>query len=212
VPLQNRVSPFATIEVYPARGLFMGNRGGRIHNADKKLQNRRWASRAWIYCVLQFKNRHRQVMLPNHYTELFFLDEVTALAAGHRPCFECQRARALELFAHHAEINGLKQRISAPAFDEIVHAARLNGREKRTSVLEISTLADGAMIAQDNIAWALRGGDLLAWSYSGYTSRKQRPATGRVEVLTPEPFLDILTAGYQPAFHPSADNVSAHIT
>ncbi|MEO1001299.1 MAG: hypothetical protein AAFW69_11970, partial [Pseudomonadota bacterium] len=94
MPLQNRVTPFGEIEADPARGLWLGNRGGRFHRDDRTLGRRRHASRAWIYCVLNFKGRRRAVMGPG-YTELFFLDEPTALAAGHRPCFECQRARAI---------------------------------------------------------------------------------------------------------------------
>jgi len=212
VPLQNRVNPFGDIAADPARGMFMGNRGGRIHNADKRLQNRRWASRAWICCVLEFKNWHREVMQPNSYTELFFLDEATALAAGHRPCFECQRARALEFFACHAKANELPERIFAPEFDVLAQAARLNGRAKRTCRHEIATLSDGVMITQNHAAWAVRGADLLAWSYGGYIEKKPRPASGEVEVLTPAPFLDILATGYTPVFHPSADNPSAHST
>jgi len=90
MPLQNRVSPFGELITTSARGLFMGNRGGRFHTADRTLTSRRWASRQWICCRLQFKQRHRKVW-GDSYTELFFLDEVTALAAGHRPCFECRR-------------------------------------------------------------------------------------------------------------------------
>ena len=91
MPLQNRVTPEGEIIATPARGLMMGNRGGRLHRPDKTLTARRWTSRAWIACRLEFNNRHRRVMSPNSYTELFFLDEATALAAGHRPCFECRR-------------------------------------------------------------------------------------------------------------------------
>ena len=97
MPLQNRVDPFGELFAAPARGLFMGNRGGRIHTDDRKLTKRRWASRQWICCVLDFKSRQRDVW-GRYYTELFFLDEVTALAAGHRPCFECRRKDA-EAFA-----------------------------------------------------------------------------------------------------------------
>ena len=97
MPLQNRVDPFGELFATPSRGLFMGNRGGRIHTDDRKLTKRRWASRQWICCVLDFKSRQRDVW-GRYYTELFFLDEVTALAAGHRPCFECRRKDA-EAFA-----------------------------------------------------------------------------------------------------------------
>ncbi len=93
MPLQNRVTPFGELAVTPARGTLMGNRGGRIHSDSRTLGRRRWASRQWICCVLKFKNRQRDVW-GRYYTELFFLDEVTAFAAGHRPCFECRRKDA----------------------------------------------------------------------------------------------------------------------
>ena len=98
MPLQNRVTPEGEIIATPHRGLLMGNRGGAFHLPDQTLGPRRWATRQWIACVLEFKGRHREVMRPNRYTELFFLDEATALAAGHRPCFECRRSDA-ERFA-----------------------------------------------------------------------------------------------------------------
>ena len=93
--LQNRVDPFGELIATPARGMFFGNRGGRFHRDDRTLGRRRWASRQWICCVLQFKNRRHDVW-GQGFTDLFFLDEVTALAAGHRPCFECRRADAKE--------------------------------------------------------------------------------------------------------------------
>src|SRR5690242_19291681 len=102
MPLQNRVTPFGDLITTPARGLFMGNRGGRFHRDDRTLSGRRWTSRQWICCRLAFNDRRRQVWRTG-YTELFFLDEVTALAAGHRPCFECRRADARAFAAAFAE-------------------------------------------------------------------------------------------------------------
>src|ERR1700704_2620230 len=130
MPLQNRVDPFGELFATPARGTMFGNRGGRIHTDNQTLTQRRWASRQWIYCVLSFKNRQRDVW-GRYYTELFFLDEVTALAAGHRPCFECRRADA-KLFAQKwAEAKGGD--ISyAPEMDVVLQAERLDGRAKRT--------------------------------------------------------------------------------
>ena len=95
MPLQNRVTPTGEIIATTARGTMMGNRGGAFHTAAQTLTHRRWKTKAWICCVIEFKGRHRVVMSPNRYTELFFLDEATALAAGHRPCFECRRADAV---------------------------------------------------------------------------------------------------------------------
>ncbi len=127
MPLQNRVDPFGELFATPARGTLLGNRGGKIHTDDRKLNRRRWASRQWICCVLDFKNRQRDVW-GRYYTELFFLDEVTAFAAGHRPCFECRRKDA-ERFA--ALFSGKAERASAPAMDKILHAERLDGKTKR---------------------------------------------------------------------------------
>src|SRR3569833_1900046 len=124
MPLQNRVTPFADLIADAARGTMFGNRGGKFHRDDRTLGRRRWASRQWICCVLDFKGRQRDVW-GRYYTELFFLDEVTALAAGHRPCFECRRMDA-ERFARL-----FPRAHRAPAMDDILHAERLDGRTKR---------------------------------------------------------------------------------
>src|SRR6185295_16764435 len=118
MPLQNRVSPFGELVVSHARGTLMGNRGGRLHDDKRRLTRRRWVSRQWICCVLEFKGRRRNVW-GRYYTELFFLDEVTALAAGHRPCFECRRKDA-ERFA--LLFSGKKQRATAVSMDKILQA------------------------------------------------------------------------------------------
>src|SRR5262247_915259 len=140
MPLPNRVSPFGELFAAPGRGTLMGNRGGRLHDAQRKLTSRRWVTRAWICCRLEFKDRHRNVW-GDSYTELFFLDEVTAFAAGHRPCFECRRKDA-EAFADAFPKGPLR----APAMDVVLHAERLDGRGKRTHRRRIETLPDGAMI------------------------------------------------------------------
>ena len=157
----------------------MGNRGGRLHTDDKKLTGRRWASRQWICCVLDFKNRHRTVF-GDGYTELFFLDEVTAFAAGHRPCFECRRKDA-EQFA--AMFSAKNERARAPAMDAVLHAERLDGKAKRLHRRKIDTLPDGAMIALGGDAFALRGDRLLRWTPSGYDETHRRPRAGDVDVL-----------------------------
>ena len=143
MPLQNRVTPFGELIATAARGTLFGNRGGKFHTDDKKLTSRRWASRQWICCVLDFKGRQRDVW-GRYYTELFFLDEVTAFAAGHRPCFECRRKDA-ERFA--ALFAGKGRRASAPAMDNVLHAERLDSKTKRTHAQALDTLPDGAMIA-----------------------------------------------------------------
>src|SRR5262245_19288963 len=164
MPLPSRVSPFGELFATSARGTLMGNRGGRLHDAQRKLTTRRWATRAWICCRLEFNNRHRNVW-GNSYTELFFLDEVTALAAGHRPCFECRRYdsdRCAMVFA------GKKKRATAATMDLILHAERLDGKTKRTHRRKLDTLPDGAVIVHDGEACAIHSKRLLYWTPSGY--------------------------------------------
>jgi hypothetical protein len=200
MPLQNRVDPFGDLFATPARGTLMGNRGGRFHTDDKTLTTRRWASRQWICCVLDFKNRQRNVW-GRYYTELFFLDEVTAFAAGHRPCFECRRSAA-EQFARL--FAGKGPRASAPAMDVVLHRERLNGRAKRLYRAGIDKLPDAAMIAIDGEAFALRGDTMLPWRAEGYGKPSPRPRGIAVDVLTPPSIVAVLKRGYAPRWHPSA--------
>jgi hypothetical protein len=201
MPLQNRVDPFGNLFATSARGTLFGNRGGKFHTDDQKLTSRRWASRQWICCVLDFKGRRRDVW-GRYYTELFFLDEVTAFAAGHRPCFECRRQDA-ERFA--ALFASKSQRASAPAMDEVLHTERLDGNGKRTHRRKLDTLPDAAMIALDGEAFAVRGKNLLRWTPSGYRGTRARPRGISVDVLTPPAMLKVLGRGYAPRWHPSAD-------
>src|SRR5471032_3389820 len=143
-PLQNRVDPFGELFATPARGLFMGNRGGRIHTDSRTLTKRRWASRQWICCVLDFKGRQRDVW-GRYYTELFFLDEVTALAAGHRPCFECRRKDAEAFAEAWRQAFKLLKRPRADEMDLVLQAERLDGRAKRLHRGNIDGLPDGAV-------------------------------------------------------------------
>jgi len=200
MPLQNRVSPFGELIATSARGTLMGNRGGKFHADDRKLTSRRWASRQWICCVLDFKGRQRDVW-GRYYTELFFLDEVTAFAAGHRPCFECRRKDA-ERFA--TMFSGKKKRASAGEMDDALHSERLSAKQKRTHRRKLDTLPDGAMVALDGEAFAVRGQHLLRWTPSGYTGKRARPRAIDVDVLTPPSMLTVLSRGYAPLWHPSA--------
>ena len=200
MPLPDRVSPFGELFATPARGTLMGNRGGRIHTDDRKLTSRRWASRQWICCVLDFKGRQRDVW-GRYYTELFFLDEVTAFAAGHRPCFECRRKDA-ERFAKL--FSGEGKRATATAMDQVLHAERLDGKVKRLHRRALDSLPDGAMIARDNEAFAVRGPQLLRWTPSGYDRAVPRPREIEVDVLTPPSILNVLEAGYVPRWHSSS--------
>jgi len=203
MPLQNRVDPFAELCAVPARGLFLGNRGGRIHRDDRTLSRRHWTSRAWICCRLAFKGRHRAVW-GNSYTELFFLDEPTALAAGHRPCFECRRADAVAFAAAWARGQRLNVPPQAPDMDVVLQAQRLAGREKRRHRAALDTLPDGAMIVLDNKPLAVRGDTLLPWSFVGYGAPRPRPRGIEIDVLTPPAIVAVLSASYRPQWHPSA--------
>jgi hypothetical protein len=201
MPLQNRVTPFGDLLADPARGLFMGNRGGRIHDEERRLLPRRWASKQWICCALAFRGRHRTVWSAG-YTELFFLDEVTALSAGHRPCFECRRADAIRFTQAWERAYGQRRR--AAEMDAILHAERLEGRDKRTHRRKIADLPDGAMIATGGAAYAVRGEALLRWSAHGYATPVARPRNVEAVVLTPPAMVAILGAGYSPQWHESA--------
>jgi hypothetical protein len=204
MPLQNRVDPFGELSAVPARGLFFGNRGGRIHRGDRTLSRRRWTSRAWICCRLEFKGRHRAVW-GKSYTELFFLDEPTALAAGHRPCFECRRANAVAFAAAWARGHRLNAAPLAGEMDVVLQAQRLDGRKKRRHGAKLDELPDGAMIVLDHDApLAVRGDVVLPWSFSGYGPARPRSRGIEVELLTPPAIVAVLGAGYRPHWHWSA--------
>lgn len=204
MPLQNRVTPAGELVADASRGLLMGNRGGRIHDpATQRLGARRWTNRAWIACVLDFRDRHRTVW-GEGYTELFFLDEVTALSAGHRPCFECRRADAKTFAASFAAGHGQPAPPRAPEMDRILHEQRLDRARSRTA--DIVDLPDGAMIEIDGAACAIRGPKVLVWSNEGYRWFRPRPKTGTAKLLTPPSIVAALRAGYLPMWHPSADS------
>jgi hypothetical protein len=213
VPRQNRVTPFGEIIATPERGTFLGNRGV-LHDAAGHLR-RAWQLKRWLVCVLEFRGRKRQVMTPGHYTELFFLDEATALAAGHRPCAECRPARFLDFcnawgMAHPAE--GASARPTAQEIDDRLHAERVApGRSKRSFEAALDRLPDGVFVAV--AAWGgraclVRGDYLLAWSPGGYGERRRRPKGEAVRVLTPQSTVGTIRSGYVPEIHPSAIGVA----
>jgi hypothetical protein len=204
MPLQNRVDPFGELFADPARGTLMGNRGGRFHTDARGLTARRWASRQWICCVLAFKGRQRDVW-GRFYTELFFLDEPTALAAGHRPCFECRRQDAEGFSEHWHRAHGLRNPPRAAEMDRVLHRERLQGRAKRRYRGKVDDLPDGAFLVLDGTPFAVRGNALLRWTPKGYDARVRRPRGAMVEVLTPPAIVGVLSAGYAPHWHPSAD-------
>jgi hypothetical protein len=200
MPLQNRVTPFGDLVAVPARGLFLGNRGGRFHTDAKTLTARRWASRQWICCVLDFKGRHRDIW-GRLYTELFFLDEPTAFAAGHRPCFECRRQDALAFAESWQVARNLPTRPTADEMDIVLHRERLDGRAKRLPRRKIDALPDGAFVVLEEGGFAVRGDTLLRWTPEGYNARQARPRGITVDLLTPPAILAVLSAGYQPRWH-----------
>jgi hypothetical protein len=204
MPLPNRVRPDGSLFADPARGLLFGNRGGKFHDpVTQALPKRLYATNQWICCVLSFKSRQRDVW-GRYYTELFFCDEVTALAAGHRPCVECRRADAHAYRAALVKGLGLAQLPLFPAIDERLDHERRDGRRKRLHRLPAESLPDGAMIAAGEGEFlALHRDSALLWSPSGYVARRPRPA-GQVAVVTPPSSLAALVNGYQPLWHPSA--------
>jgi hypothetical protein len=191
-PLQNRVDPFGELHAVSARGAFMGNRGGRLHRDDGTLVTRRWTSRRWIICVCEFKGRRRDVW-GEGYTELFFLDEPTALAAGHRPCFECRRTAAKAFLACFP---GAAQ--SADSMDDTLHSERVVGRQKRLWRTRLGALPNGAMVSIEGRPHAVREGALLPWSFAGYDIPAVSEPGREVDVLTPPSTVAALAAGYNP--------------
>jgi hypothetical protein len=201
VPRQNRVTPFGSLIATEARGTLMGNRGA-LHSDDGRIL-RPWQVRRWIACLTSFRGRQRFVMPPGRWTALFFLDEATALAAGHRPCAECRRAdyrRFQEAFlaAHPGHPPG------ADPMDRTLHGARVGeGRTKRTYAAPAASLPDGTFVEAGGRAWLVLGDRLLAWTPFGYGDQVPRP-TGHLTVLTPRPTVAAIRAGYEPLVHPSA--------
>lgn len=199
--LQNRVNPQGEILALQMRGRLMGNRGGKIHDPVTRelLPKRHWASRQWICCVTKFKSRHR-VIMGNSYTELFFLDEVSAFSAGHRPCYECRRKAATDFANFWAEAYQLDRPPKAGEMDIILHQQRLDGRNKRLSVAMSNELPDGSMIKVEDGFFAKRGNYWHQWSVAGYQSNIQL-ANQSVQLLTPPAIVGVLKAGYEPDWY-----------
>ncbi|CUH51962.1 hypothetical protein [Shimia marina] len=199
MPRQNRVMPTGEILRHPTRGTFMGNRG-ILHDREAHdhgaLTHRRWRHKAWVCCLLTFKNRRRRLMAPNRYTELFFYDEAVALAAGHRPCAECRRADHAAFLAAAEHIG------STPDFDARLHAARAIPRKYhlRQSLQEVDDLPDGTFLMTASGPHLLLGDMALPFSPTGYAPPQKRP-TGPHPVLTPKPTQIALRNGYHPKLH-----------
>jgi hypothetical protein len=202
MPLQNRVTPSGDIIATPHRGLFTGNRG-IIHDPATKTLTRRWAGKAWLTCVCEFRGRRREVMGGRSWTELFFLDEATALAAGHRPCFYCRRDDANRFRAAWETGNGVTD-VRAAEIDAVLHGERLDGRNKRLHALPMPwrQLPDGAMLQQAAKSFLIVQGKAIEWSPAGYRDTQEVPNDAML--LTPPSTLRALSAQYRPLLHPSA--------
>jgi hypothetical protein len=202
MPLQNRVTPFGEIVAISQRGMFTGNRGIIHDPATKTLLKRRWATKTWLVCSCEYKGRRRAVMASRSWTELFFLDEAVALAAGHRPCFLCRREAAERFRDSWAAARG-ELRPSAEAIDTILHHERLERGRRRVHPIPgpLAALHDGAMVVAEGSAFTLHSGRAYRWTNEGYAPPERlHHADG---LLTPPSTLMALSLGYRPALHPS---------
>lgn len=204
MPLQNRVTPSGEIIAATQRGTMLGNRGGCFHTASQRIKPRPYASKQWICCVLDFKGRRRSVMSPGLYTELFFLDEATALAAGHRPCFECRRADATRFAEIWAERTGHTKRASAPEMDVVLQSERINAKhQKITFNASLASLPNGTFVQAHGMPHLKWDAKFWPWSLDGYDKATVIDASETFKVLTPSSIVAQLTAGYKPTVHPS---------
>jgi hypothetical protein len=208
MPLQNRVTPFGEIVSSPARGLLMGNRG-ILHNDERRLGSARWQHPHWVICRLEFKGRRQEVMRPGAYTQLFFLDEAVALAAGHRPCALCRRAAYEAFVSAWMAATGRRDRPRAVELDWQLHRERVDPQTRRqiTHPAPIDNLPDGAfvtLLGKPSVPYLLLDHRLLPWAPEGYRPARERPTRLEVTVLTPRATVAALRAGFRPLLHPSS--------
>jgi hypothetical protein len=202
MPLQNRVLPSGEIVAIPDRGMFVGNRGIIHDPATKTLLRKRWSTDAWLTCVLEFRGRQRKVMERRSWTELFFLDEATAFAAGHRPCFYCRRDDANRFRAAWEKGNRTGD-VLAPEIDAVLHRERFASARKLHPLPKIiDKLPDGTMVRSGEASFLIVGGKPLAWSPSGYRTEKRDIRDAKL--LTPPSVVRAFAAGYRPVLHGSA--------
>jgi hypothetical protein len=205
MPLQNRVNPFGVIFRSPARGTLMGNRGGAIHN-DRREIVRQFKSQRWIACLLEFKGIRRTLMSPHLYTELFFLDEAVAFAAGHRPCAECRRERFIDFKNSWKRSDDADPRapLLAPEIDLELHRSRMDRRGGRvTYEADLQSLPNGCFVKIEESAYLIWGDALFLWTPEGYAKKEGRPNRLTVTVLTPKPIVQCFQRGLEPATHVS---------
>lgn len=204
MPLQNRITPMGDIVASSERGLFTGNRGIIHDPRTRTLLKRRWTSRAWLICLLEWRGVRRTIMGTRSWTELFFLDEATALAAGHRPCFLCRRAAA-QAFQVRFQTGAQVSKPKAPDIDRILHVERLDRDRKRLHELPLpaADLPDGTMIVQDGAPHLILDSLARRWSLRGYgVPTPIREGTARL--ITPPSTVEALKRGYRPQLHASA--------
>ncbi|NIA68441.1 hypothetical protein HBA54_07530 [Pelagibius litoralis] len=208
MPLQNRVTPFSTIQAVDSRGLVMGNRGC-LHGDERDLRSQRWRTKSWIVCRLAWKGVRRRLMKPGSWTELFFLDEAVALAAGHRPCGYCRRGDYRRFLDCWAAGTGWRpaRPPRQPDVDARLHADRVDGqRRQRHHDAALDSLPDGCfvLLPDDPAPWLVQGAGLHPWSHAGYGPPVRRPRGITVRVVTPASTVAAIAAGYTPLVHPSA--------
>jgi len=204
MPLQNRVTPSGEIVADPSRGLLMGNRGC-LHGQGRTLGVSRWRSKLWICCLLDYQGVQRDPMPPGRWTALFFLDEATALAAGHRPCGYCRRGDFLAFAEAWRAARCLPRRPWAAEMDTALHRERTDRSRRKLSYLaRVHELPDGVMIRDGGGPGLLIADRVRPWSFGGYGAPAPADPGGRVEVLTPPSIVAAITAGYRPLVHPSA--------
>jgi len=198
--LQNRVNPFGQLIKTPERGAWLGNRGV-IHNEDKEIV-RPFKIKAWITCVLAFRGRHREIMQPNRWTELFFLDEATAFSAGHRPCFQCRyqdHQRFKEFWLKGNPQYGFDIKTPVSKIDEILQTERIAADKSKVTYQEsIKALPNGTFVVYNHQSFLFKDDYLYAWSSAGYEKGIALPNVNKLQVLTPRSFVNMFKAGYLP--------------
>ena len=205
MPRRNRVTPLGELVADPARGLVYGNRGC-LHDDTGRIR-RRFAVRRWIACRLEFKGWHRTPLLqPGKFTELFFLDEATAFAAGHRPCALCRREDYDRFSAIWQELH--PGQVGADAMDLQLHAERVDPETRGHRLYEaaLDEVPDGAFVLEGGEPWLVLGAELLRWTPAGYVERRAQPS-GRTTLITPPSLVAVLRTGWEgvvPLLHPSA--------
>jgi hypothetical protein len=213
MPLQNRVTPFGEIIRTAARGTMMGNRGIIHDSRSKRLLARRWQHQSWICCALEFKGFQHPIMGAGSYTELFFLDEVTAFAAGHRPCAYCRRRDFNAFKLAWVEANAIDRSVAevrAASIDHQIHCERVTRRrEKITFEAQLGALPDGTFVADRGEAFLVSGKQLFVWRPEGYGAPVARGNDRRVTVLTPRSVVAAFRQGHRPLVHPTASTTGS---